>query len=217
MLVFSFLLRRFSCVIAFLLLPICGFSQEEISEENDAELIKKYNKEIQKMEGQGASISDFYKVFVKRYNPLQYLISKQTYYRQKAFAIYSYEKRMEERMLNNEEIWGEQSEEEKEQEKSLSAFRKRLYSETYQDYIKRKQTKEAKAQWEDYINDSILKLVVTNIKSLNPKEKEQQEELTNLLNSRSFMKSVLVTDGKQTKQIKRDETGELQEEIIVID
>ena len=58
---------------------------------------------------------------------------------------------------------------------------------------------------------AIFNVRVKNVKQLTPIEQTKQQELTTFLNSRSFIKSVLVTDGKHTKEIKLIEDGKLVE------
>ncbi|WP_452222296.1 hypothetical protein [Lacinutrix salivirga] len=177
--------------------------QMQSQSKSDQQLKKELYKELVEMDKRGATFQDLFTAFLKQ-KTKRYIATKEEFYRKEVLLDFAKEKYIEAKILEGTLT----PEDEKEIAIQVNEY------ETYEDYLAYKKSDEAIANWEDNFNDSILKLKVNNLKNITENEQQKLDELLKFLSDKSFIKSVLVTDVLTTKEIKRNDKGTLEEEIL---
>ncbi|WP_339623169.1 M56 family metallopeptidase [uncultured Winogradskyella sp.] len=141
---------------------------EVTQEPSEEELIKKYIKELEQMEKDGASLTEIYEYGFSKENTYKYTMSKGEFLKTKALLRYISSKgiamKSEDGTLIQEDF-------------NKSENLKNSGHKTYSDYRKWLKTQEAKALWEANINDGEIKLFIEDIENKTDEEKKRYDSI----------------------------------------
>lgn len=156
----------------------------------DEELLVIYYNEIVKMEEEGDKFNEISKYIGIGNKTLDnYIEPREDYLKLKAFMKYiadkSYERKLKE---------GELSKKDEELHKKMTELPHKNYTE----YLQWKRTDEAKRHWESITTDSALRLFVENMANKTQEEQKRFDDLMKQLETDSYYKKLIVTDGKTT-------------------
>ncbi|REG89734.1 beta-lactamase regulating signal transducer with metallopeptidase domain [Winogradskyella sediminis] len=164
--------------------------QAASQERTDEELIKKYYDEIVTMKKAGANFTEVsdYAGFSEE-TRLKYMLSREEFLKSIAFNRFvadgNIQRKSEDGTLTQDDI-------------NLSQFMKDRKYRDYQEYKTYKNTKEAKEYWELSTHDGVLKLFVEDLANKTAQEESKFNGLLKQLESDSYFKKLVVTDGTQT-------------------
>jgi len=178
-------------------------------EITDEALIVKYYNELVAMKKAGADFNELFEYAGFSDNSLEkYLLSKEEFFKMHAFRLYmsdSYvQKKSEDGTLNQEDL-------------DYSEFMKESRYKNYAEYKTYKNTKAAKEHWELSTQDGILKLFVEDLANKTKEEEARFNGLLKQLESDSYFKKLVVTDGIQTFAIDSYTSNQTTETVIEID
>lgn len=179
---------------------------QEITDE--ALIVKHYN-ELVAMKKSGSDFNELFEYAGFSANSLEkYLLSKEEFLKMHAFRLYisdSYiQKKPEDGTLNQEDL-------------DYSEFMKESRYKNYAEYKTYKNTKEAKEDWELSTQDGILKLFVEDLASKTKEEEAKFNGLLKQLESDSYFKKLVVTDGIQAFTIDSHISNQTTETVLEID
>jgi len=162
-------------------------------EITDEALIVKYYNELVSMKKSGVDFNALFAYAGFGENSLEkYLLSKGEFFKMHAFRLYisdSYvQKKSEDGTLQQEDL-------------DYSEFMKESRYKNYAEYKAYKNTKAAKKDWELSTQDGILKLFVEDLANKTKEEETKFNGLLKQLESDSYFKKLVVTDGTQTLKI----------------
>lgn len=174
--------------------------QEVVDQElTDEELIKKYMEEFAQMNKEGTGFMEIMESLNLTRN-YKYIKSRTEYLKFVAFGRYlrqqSIEKKSENGSLTQQDI--DTSEEMQSRTK------------TYAEYLEWKQTDEAKEEWELSTQGGILKLFVNEVGNMTESEQNRFDGLMKQLETDSYFRKLVVTDGKSTMSIDSPNNPEYQ-------
>lgn len=166
----------------------------EMNQElTDEELLEIYYNEIIKMKEEGVGvieISDYVGISEKNIN--RYIEPREDYLKFKAFLRYIAEKSIK---IKSEQ--GELTDYDEEMLKEISEGPHKSYT----DYLEWKKTDEAKERWMSNTRDNALRLVVNDMANQTKEEQKRFDDLMKQLETDSYYKTLVVTDGKTTMVI----------------
>ncbi|WP_138432881.1 M56 family metallopeptidase [Winogradskyella algicola] len=160
-------------------------------ELTDEELLEIYYNEIVKMEEEKVDFKEIAKyVGVGAEESLdKYIESREDYLKAIAFVRY-----IADSMLKRKKAEGTLSDEDIVSYDKM----KELPRKNYKGYLEWKKTDEAKRKWESYTENGSLKLFVENMSNKTQEEQKRFDDLMKQLETDSYYKKLIVTDGKTT-------------------
>ena len=159
-------------------------------ELTDEELLKIYYNEILKMKEEKV---DFFKMSnyagIGKADDYNYIETREEYLKMVAFMRFianeSKDRKLKQGELTNED-------------KSLHEIMTKLPHGSYKGYVEWKKTDEAKERWMSYAKDNALRLVVDDMTNKTNEEQQRFDDLMKQLETDSYYKKLIVTDGKDT-------------------
>lgn len=166
----------------------------EMNQElTDEELLEIYYNEIIKMKEEGTKFYEISKYVGFGDGKLdRYIKPREDYLKMSAFMRYMVKMMKDEKSESNE-----LSDESKELYKKMSE----LPHKNYKGYLEWKKTDEAKERWMSNTRDNALRLVVNDMANQTKEEQKRFDDLMKQLETDSYYKTLVVTDGKTTMVI----------------
>ena len=166
-------------------------AKTEMNQElTDEELLEIYYNEILKMEEEGGDfmeISDYVGISEKNIN--RYIEPREDYLKFKAFLRYIADK-----SIKRKSEQGELTDYDEEMRKKITEGPHKSYA----DYVEWKKTDEAKERWMSSTRGNTLRLVVNDMANKTQEEQKRFDDLMKQLETDSYYKKLIVTDGKTT-------------------
>lgn len=159
-------------------------------ELTDEELLEIYYNEIVKMEEEKVDfleISNYVGISEKNIN--RYIESREEYLKFKAFLRY-----ISDKSIKRKSEQGELTDYDEEMRKKITEGPHKSYA----DYVEWKKTDEAKERWMSIDRDNALRLFVEDMANKTKKEQQRFDDLMKQLETDSYYKKLIVTDGKTT-------------------
>ncbi|APY08095.1 hypothetical protein BWZ20_07185 [Winogradskyella sp. J14-2] len=159
-------------------------------ELTDEELLEIYYNEILKMEEEGTKFYEISKYVGFGDGKLdRYIKPREDYLKFKAFLRYIADK-----SIKTKSEQGELTDYDEEMRKKISEGPHKSYA----DYLEWKRTDEAKERWMSSARDNALRLFVEDMANKTQEEQKRFDDLMKQLETDSYYKKLIVTDGKTT-------------------
>lgn len=162
-------------------------STTQVSQEpSDAQLIKKYIKELEQMEKAGASLTQFYKYAFNTENSYKYTMSRAEFLKTKALLRYISNKgiarKSEDGTLTQQDF-------------NKAENLKSVGHKTYSDYRKWLKTQEAKDLWEASVKPGEIKLFIEDIGNKTDEEQKRYDASMRHIQKNENFSKFIFTDG----------------------